>query len=128
MKKAIITAALFAVVAVTPSFTCVLGAIDVPDRASGFAGAAASPIFWHLYDELLTRALARVTEQSATLPSARPESAICSLVQIVMSRAIDGSLATAPESQSMSISGSLIRRVIEHRFAAVHTAQTLRHS
>ena len=128
MKKAIITAALFAVAAVTPSFTRVLGAIDIPGRASGLACAVASPVFWHIYDEILSRALAHVTAGNAPQLESRAETALCALVQVVVARAIDGSLTAAQESHSMSNSSRLVRRVIERRFATVPQGRALRHS
>jgi hypothetical protein len=127
MKKQLIAAALFAVTAVTPSFACVLGAFDLPGRASGLVCAVASPIFWHVYEEVLTRVLARFTTQSAAQPPAQAETAVCAFVQIVLARAIDGSLTAAQESHSVSIPSPLVRRVVERRFAATHTARALRH-
>jgi hypothetical protein len=118
MKKAFVTAALFAAAAITPSFTGVLGAIDIPGRASGIACAAASPIFWHVYDEFLSRALARVIAQKGDPHSSQTETAVCAFVQVVLARAFDGSLTAAQESQTMSIPSRFVRRVIERRFAA----------
>jgi hypothetical protein len=132
MKKALMTAALLATAAMTPCFTSVLGAIDIPSRASDLACAVASPVFWHIYDEVLTRSLARITA-SAGQPEERcasqSDTLVCVIVQVVLTRAFDGSLTAAQKSEVVSIPTHLIRRVVERRFtAAPKISVPMRHS
>jgi hypothetical protein len=63
MKKNLITALLAVSAAFAPSVpSCLPSALDIPARASQLARAAASPLFWHLWDEVLTRGLAHLTQ------------------------------------------------------------------
>jgi hypothetical protein len=62
MKKALIPALLVACAAFAP---CVRNVVECPDPVSEIACAVASPLFWHLWDELLTRELARWTETTS---------------------------------------------------------------
>jgi hypothetical protein len=132
MKKALMTAALLATAAMTPCFTSVLGAIDIPSRASDLACAVASPVFWHIYDDVLTRTLARIASDTAQPAAQRPSQAdvfVCLFVQVVLSRAFDGSLTAAQKSEVVSIPTHLIRRVVERRFtAAPKISVPMRHS
>jgi hypothetical protein len=121
MKKALISTVLLATVVIAPCFTSVLSTIDVPSRASEFACAVASPVFWHIYDEVLTRSLARITA-SAGQPEERcasqSDTLVCVIVQVVLTRAFDGSLTAAQKSEVMSIPSQLVRRVKERRSTA----------
>lgn len=54
MKKALIAALLFVSAAFAPYLSSV---VDFPDRTSELACAAASPLFWQFWDELLSREL-----------------------------------------------------------------------
>ena len=56
MKKALIAAVLVVSTAFVP---CLSNVTDFPDRASELAHAAASPLFWQFWDELLSRELAQ---------------------------------------------------------------------
>jgi hypothetical protein len=53
MKKALIPVLLVACAVFAP---CLRNAVELPDPVSEVACAVASPLFWHLWDELLTRA------------------------------------------------------------------------
>jgi hypothetical protein len=117
MKKALMTAVLLATTAMTPCFTSVLGAIDIPSRGSDLACAVASPVFWHIYDEVLSRALARIAVDPAQRAS-QADVFVCVFVQVVLSHAFDGSLTAAQKSEVVSIPTHLIRRVVERRFTA----------
>ena len=132
MKKALVTAVLLATAAMTPCFTSVLGVIDIPSRASDLACAAASPVFWHIYDEVLTRALTRITvdsTQPAAQRASQADTVVCVFVQIVLSHAIDGSLTAGQKSEVVSIPTPLIRRVVEWRVtAAPRIPAAMRHS
>jgi hypothetical protein len=121
MKKALMTAVLLATAAMTPCFTSVLSAIDIPSRASDLACAVASPMFWHIYVEVLTRALTRMTidtTQPAAQRASQADVLVCVFVQVVLSHALDGSLTATQKSEAVSIPTNLIRRVVERRFTA----------
>jgi hypothetical protein len=132
MKKALISTVLLATAAIAPCFTSVLSAIDIPSRASDLACAVASPVFWHIYDEVLTRAVAGIATDTAQPVAQRASQAdvfVCVLVQVVLSHAVDGSLTAAQKSEAMSIPSHLIRRVRERRFiAAPKFPASMRHS
>jgi hypothetical protein len=53
MKKGLIPVLLVACAVFAP---CLRNAVELPDPVSEVACAVASPLFWHLWDELLTRA------------------------------------------------------------------------
>ena len=59
MKKALISAVLVVSTAFVP---CLSNVTDFPDRTSELAHAAASPLFWQFWDELLSRELAQWTK------------------------------------------------------------------
>jgi hypothetical protein len=59
MKKALIAALLVLPAAFAP---CLSSVVDFPDRTSELACAAASPLFWQFWDELLSRELAHWTK------------------------------------------------------------------
>jgi len=70
MKKTLITTLLAISAAFAPGVpSCLPSALDVPERASQLAQAAASPLFWQLWDEVLTRSLAHLTEMQSSAPS-----------------------------------------------------------
>ena len=132
MKKALISIVLLATAAIAPCFTSVLSAIDIPSRASDLACAVASPMFWHVYDEVLTRALTRFsvdTTQTHAQRASQSDTVVCVFIQVVLNSAIDGSLTAAQKPEAMSISSHLIRRVVERRFtAAPKIPASMRHS
>jgi hypothetical protein len=120
MKKTLFSAALLAISTITPCCPGVLGAIDIPSRASDIACAIASPLFWHIYDEILTSSLARLTagaEQPAEPHTSQADAVACVFVQIVLNRAFGGSLTATQKFDVMSIPRRLIRRTIERRSA-----------
>jgi hypothetical protein len=97
MKKALIPALLVVCAAFA---ACPRNAVEFPDRASGIARAAASPLFWRLWDELLARELARwttTTSHDGKEPEWQPElysdALVCLFFQ-VFKHAFDSSLAT----------------------------------
>lgn len=151
MKKILITALLAVSAALTPSLPgCLLNALDVPGRASQLAGAAASPIFWHLWDEVLTRSLAHLTEtrssaqpaqpatqsistQSVTVAEWQPESeadaVACFVFHMVVAQAVKNGLSAAQKTgvSLMSISWPLVRRTIERGFPLAHQRSATMH-
>lgn len=59
MKKALIAALLVVSASFAP---CLRNVADFPGRTSELARAAASPLFWQVWDELLSRELAQWTK------------------------------------------------------------------
>ena len=151
MKKILITALLAVSPAFTPSLPgCLFSALDVPGRASQLAGAAASPIFWHLWDEALTRSLAHLTEerspvqpaqpatqsmatQSVTVVQWQPESeanaVACFVFHMFLKHALKNGLSVAQKAgvSVMSISWHLVRRTIEREFPLAHQRSATMH-
>jgi len=121
MKKALISTVLLATAAIAPCFTSVLSAIDVPNRASDLACAIAGRMFWQIHDEVLTRGLAHLTTSTANPQercTSQADALVCVIVEVVLTRAFDGSLTAEEKSEVMSIPGQLVRRVMERSFTA----------
>jgi hypothetical protein len=115
MKKILIPALLVVSAAFAP---CLRNAVEFPDRACEVAQEVAQPLFWHLWDRLLTRKLAQGTGRSERNESASWQAAlhqdavVCIFFHIIMKHAFDRSLSGAKENSSsaVSISGTFIRR------------------
>src|ERR1700733_16085069 len=113
MKKTLIPALLVVSAAFTP---CLRNAVGLPDRVCQVAGEVAEPLFWHLWDRLLTHELARGAESvgrsdASSWPRVlRQEAVICIVVHIILKHAFDGSLSVGKENSpfSVSISSALI--------------------
>jgi hypothetical protein len=124
MKKALITALLVVSAAFAPCFG---SALDIPNRAADLACAVANPLFWHLWDELLTRELSQLTASPAhEAPVWRNDVFVCLFFQAFLNRAFDGSLTAAQKTDHLvvSIPQHLIRRTIERGFTLAHRNST----
>jgi hypothetical protein len=87
-------------------------------------------MFWHIYDEVLTRSLARITTSVAPPAEQRPsqtDSVVCVLVQVVLTRAFDVSRTETQNFDAVSIPRDLIRRVIERRSTAAPKSRAVMH-
>lgn len=118
MKKALIPALLVVSAAFTP---CLRNALELPDRVCQVAQEVAAPLFWHLWDKLLTRELARAaqgvgrSDASSWPPVLRQDAVICIVFHIILKHAFNGPLSVGKENNSfsVSISSALIRCTIE---------------
>ena len=119
MKKTLILALFVVSAALAP---CVRRAIELPYRVSDAASAFASPLFWHLCDELLAREVAQSGRTASGVGEAldwRPESGsdavACLFFQILLRHAFDGSLSVAEKKDdaALSIPQYLVRHTVE---------------
>jgi hypothetical protein len=124
MKKILIPALLVVSAAFAPGLR---NAVEFPDRACEVAQEVAQPLFWHVWDRLLSRELAQGTgrgerNESASWPAAmHQDAAVCIFFHIILKHAFDRALSGAKEnsSSSVSISSILIRRFVEREFLPV---------
>lgn len=124
MKKILIPALLVVSAAFAPGLR---NAVELSDRACEVAQEVAKPLFWHLWDRLLTRELARGTGRSKRNESTSWEAAlhqdavVCIFFHIILKHAFDRSPSGAKEnsSRSVSISSIFIRRTVEREFWSV---------
>jgi hypothetical protein len=112
MKKALISALLVVSAAFAP---CVPSAVDLPERIYEVASATAGPLFWQVYDEMLSHGLSQVTTTSLKHEgqAGGDEALTCFFIHLFIHRAINGSLTAAEKMDVavMSIPRQLIRRI-----------------
>jgi hypothetical protein len=105
MKKALIAALLVVSSAFVP---CLSNVADFPDRTSEMAHAAARPLFWQFWDELLSRELAQWTKtvsddgQQSDWPPEFRNALTCLLFRVFLERAFEGSLSVVGEMTGFS--------------------------
>ena len=125
MKKILIPALLVVSAAFAPSLR---NAAEFPDRVCEVAQEVAGPLFWDVWDELLTRELARLTqtstsdrEESAWQVALRDDAVVCLFFHVLFKHAFDGSLSVAKENNTffVSIPRDFIRRTTERQFSRV---------
>jgi hypothetical protein len=124
MKKILIPALLVISAAFAPGLR---NAVEFPDQACEVAQEVAQPLFWHLWDRLLTRELAQGTgpserNESVSWEAALHQDAVVRIFfHIILKHAFDRSLLGAKEnsSRSVSISSILIRRTVEREFLPI---------
>jgi uncharacterized protein YbjT (DUF2867 family) len=88
MKKALIPALLVACAVFAPFLR---NAVEFPDRVSKAACAAARPLFWHLWYELLNRAIATGSQRARNIGAAsdcqlglRSDLAVCIVFHVFL--------------------------------------------
>jgi hypothetical protein len=121
MKKTLIPAFLVISAAFSP---CQRNAVEFPDRVCEVVQEVARPLFWHLWDRMLTREVAQGTGRSARNESSiwqaalHQDAVVCIFFHIILKHAFDRSLSVAKEnsSSSLSISTAFIRRTVEREF------------
>ena len=105
MKKALIAALLVISTAFVPYLSNVA---DFPDRTSELARAAASPLFWQFWDELLSRELAQWTKtvsddgQKSDWPPEFRNDSTCLFFQVFLKHAFEVSLSIVGEMTGFS--------------------------
>jgi hypothetical protein len=112
MKKALISALAVVSAAFAP---CVPSAVDLPERIYEVTSATAGPLFWQVYDKLLSRGLSQVTTTSQQHEgrAGGDEALTCFLIHLFLHRAVNGSLTAAEKMDVavMSIPRQLLRRI-----------------
>jgi hypothetical protein len=124
MKKTLIPALLIAFAAFAPSAP---NGTTLPDRVCEVAHSVASPVFWHLWDQLISRELARSSQtvkhgQGAKWQSEGATDALaCIFLHMVLKHAFD-SVLTVTERDDVfhaSVSQNLIRLAAQSVFTSV---------
>jgi hypothetical protein len=138
MKKTLIPALLIVCAAFTP---CLRNTFAVPERACEVAQAVAAPLFWHLWDELLDREIARWTKPSTKgevlldwHPGVPNDAVACIFFHVFLKHAFDRALSMTEENDAFlaSISQQVVRRTVQKEVitvfqypAIVHRIQNL---
>jgi hypothetical protein len=129
MKKILIPALLVVSAAFAPGLP---DAAEFPEHACEIAQEVARPLFWHLWDKLITRELARGI-QPATREGVEPEwqgalsndTVVCIFFQVFLKHAFDGVVSVAEKNSTflVSIPQSPIRRTIGRGFSSFLTTR-----
>lgn len=111
VRKALVVALLIASAAIVPSLPTVAG---LPDRRSELARTAASPLFWQIWDKLLSRELehwipthSNDCQESEWTPEFRNVHA-CLFLQAYLKPAFEGSLSAVGEYDGVLVSIRMI--------------------
>jgi hypothetical protein len=118
MKKTLIPALLVVSAAFTP---CLRNTFAVPERACQVAQAVAAPLFWHLWDELLDREIARWTKPATNgevldwRPGLPNDAVACIFFHVLLKHAFDRASSLTGRNQAFlaSISQQAVRRTVE---------------
>jgi hypothetical protein len=125
MKKALIPALLVASAAFAPFLR---NAVEFPDRVSKAPCAAARPLFWHLWYELLNREIATGSQRVRNIGAAsewqvglRSDLVVCIVFHVFLKHIVDGALSVAERHETLvvSIPRGFIRRTTERQFSRV---------
>ncbi len=129
MKKLLIPALLVVSAAFVPGLR---DAVEFPERACKIAQEVARPLFWHLWDRLLTRELARAS-QPATREGVEPEwqvalgngSVVCIFFHVFLKHAFDGVVSAAEKNNTFlaSIPECPVRRTIGRGYSSFLTTR-----
>lgn len=124
MKKILIPALLVVSAAFAPGLR---NAVEFPDRACEVAQSVVAPLFWHLWDELLNREIARLT-QPVTLgremgwrPGLPDNTVVCIFFHVFLKHVFDRALTRAEKNDTflVSIPEGFVRRPVERQFSRV---------
>jgi len=118
MKKLLIPALLVVSAAFAPGLR---DAVELPERACEIAQEVARPLFWHLWDKVLTRELARgmqPTSGAGVEPewqmALRSDAVVCIFFHVFLKHAFDGVVSAAEKNNTflVSIPECPVRRTI----------------
>ena len=125
MKKILIPALLVVSAVFAPDLR---NAVEFPDRACEVAESVVAPLFWHLWDELLNREIARLTQPltpSGEVLGWRPglpdNTVVCIFFHVFLKHAFDRALTRAGKNDTflVSIPEGFVRRPVERQFSRV---------
>ena len=125
MKKILIPALLVVSAAFAPGLR---NAVEFPDRTCEAAQRVVAPLFWHLWDELLDREIARLSQPltpGGEVLSWRPglpnNTVACIFFHVFLKHVFDRALTRAEKNDTflVSIPGGFVRRPIERQFLRV---------
>jgi len=124
MKKILIAALLVVSAALAPGLR---NAVEFPDRSCEVAQSVAAPLFWRLWDELLDREIARLTqpltrgEVMAWQPGLPNNTVVCIFFHVFLKHVFDHALTRAEKNDTflVSIPEGFVRRPVERQFLRV---------
>ena len=124
MKKTLIPALLVVSAAFTP---CLRNTFAVPERAYQVAQAVAAPLFWHLWDELLDREIARWSKPGTNgevldwRPGLPDDAVACIFFHVFLKQALDRALSMTERNDAFlaSISQQVVRRTVQKEVITV---------
>jgi hypothetical protein len=122
MKKILIPALLVVSAALAPG---VRNAVEFPDRTCEVAQSVIAPMFWHLWDELLNREIARLTQpltpggEALGWGPGLPDNTVeCIFFHVFLKHVFDHALTRAEKNDTflVSIPEGFVRRPVERKF------------
>jgi hypothetical protein len=125
MKKILIPALLVVSAAFAPGLR---NAVEFPDRTCEVAQSVVAPLFWHLWDELLNREIARLSQPLAPggealgwQPGLPNNTVVCIFFHVFLKHAFDRALTRAEKNDTflVSIPEGFVRRPVERQFLRV---------
>jgi hypothetical protein len=125
MKKILIPALLVVSAAFAPGLR---NAVEFPDRTCEVAQSVVAPLFWHLWDELLNREIARLSqplppggEVMGWQPGLPNNTVVCIFFRVFLKHVFDHALTRAEKNDTflVSIPVGFVRRPVERQFLRV---------
>jgi hypothetical protein len=125
MKKILIPALLVVSAVFAPGLR---NAVKFPDRTCEVAQSVVAPLFWHLWDELLNREIARLSQpltSGGEVPgwqSGLPNNTVvCIFFHVFLKHVFDHALTRAEKNDTflVSIPEGFVRRPVERQFVRV---------
>ena len=125
MKKILIPALLVISAALAPGLR---NAVEFSDRTCEAAQSVVAPLFWHLWDELLDREIARLSQPLAPggevlgwRPGLPNDTVVCIFFHVFLKHVFDHALTRAEKNDTflVSIPEDFVRRSVERQFLRV---------
>jgi hypothetical protein len=125
MKKILIPALLVVSAAFAPGLR---NAVEFPDRTCEVAQSVVAPLFWHLWDELLNREIARLSQPLAPggealgwQPGLPNNTVVCIFFHVFLKHVFDHALTRTEKNDTflVSIPEGFVRRPVERQFLRV---------
>ena len=125
MKKILIPALLVVSAVFAPGLR---NAVEFPDRTCEVVQSVVAPLFWHLWDELLNREIARLTqpltpggELLAWQPPLPNSAVVCIFFHVFLKHVFDHALTRTEKNDTflVSIPEGFVRRPVERQFVRV---------
>ena len=125
MKKILIPALLVVSAVFAPGLR---NAVEFPDRTCEVVQSVVAPLFWHLWDELLNREIARLTqpltpggELLAWQPPLPNSAVVCIFFHVFLKHVFDHALTRTEKNDTLlvSIPEGFVRRPVERQFVRI---------
>jgi len=125
MKKILIPALLLVSAVFAPGLR---NAVEFPDRTCEVVQSVVAPLFWHLWDELLNREIARLSqplppggEVMGWQPGLPNNTVVCIFFRVFLKHVFDHALTRAEKNDTflVSIPVGFVRRPVERQFLRV---------